>query len=448
MHQPSQEHAMAHGASQSVVQSSTARHWINAYTVRRGSQIMLCLSLLIFALGAWVTHGFTDTRITGPASDFSVFWAASHIALHSHPLHAYDIDKIMAVINQYGTLEAGTERILPWLYPPTFLLLVLPLSLLPLWPSYLLFMLATGLFYVKATLGLLGRQVDSRQHAWMSIVGSPAVFVTVLMGQNSMLTAGLAATAVAWLDKRPVLAGVAIGLLAIKPQLALLFPVVLLVTRAWKTLASAAVTAVVFTAVSIAVCGWDTVPAFFHNAHWAETNLVEHGGTAWYVMPTFLAAARAAGFGVKLAYVTQMTMAVLAVITTAYVWRRSNDSGLRIAVLATGTLLISPYVRAYELTWLVVAIAGYVSHGIRFGLSGTERTLLVAAWLLPVFEFTNPLFHLPQVGPFFFVAVMALIVQRVRQHNAAHAASMPPEVPLARRMPVQASAHVSAHVSG
>lgn len=392
------------------------RHWINANTVRKGSKVMLAVFVLIFALGAWVTNGFTDTRITGPASDFSVFWGASHIALHGQPLHAYDIDKIMVVINQFGTLEAGSERILPWLYPPTFLLVVLPLSLLPLWPSYLLFMLATGGLYVKATTRLLGDKVDAHQHAWMSVVSSPAVFVTVLMGQNSMLTAGLAATAVAWLDKRPVLAGAAIGLLAIKPQLALLFPVVLLVTRAWKTMASAAVTAVLFGAISIAVCGWDTVPAFFQSAHWAETNLVEHGGTAWYVMPTFLAAARAAGIGIKLAYAIQGSVAVLAMLATAAVWRRTSDTGLRVAALATATLLISPYVRAYELTWLVVAIAGYIRHGIRFGLSSTERGLLVAAWLLPVFEFTNPLFHLPQVGPFFLVAMMAMIVQRTFTH--------------------------------
>lgn len=58
----------------SAPQPRAERHWINAGTVRKGSTVMLCISILIFALGAWVTDGFTDTRITGPASDFSVFW--------------------------------------------------------------------------------------------------------------------------------------------------------------------------------------------------------------------------------------------------------------------------------------------------------------------------------------------------------------------------------------
>ncbi|MBB6591900.1 DUF2029 domain-containing protein [Ralstonia solanacearum] len=424
-------------------QPGADRHWINASTVRKGSMVMLCLSILIFALGAWVTDGFTDTRITGPASDFSVFWGASHIALHDSPLQAYDLDRMMRVIGQYGTLELGTGRLLPWLYPPTFLLLVLPLSLLPLWPSYLLFMLATGAFYVKATLALLAGRVAPGQRAWTTVLGSPAVFVTVLMGQNAMLTAGLAATAVACLGKRPVLAGVAIGLLAIKPQLAILFPVALIVARAWKTLASAALTATLFAGVSIAVCGWDTVPAFLNNARWAETYLVEDGGIAWYVMPTFLAAARTAGVGVAGAYAVQVTVALLAVCALIYGWLRTTDTGLRTAMLATATLLISPYVRTYELTWLVIAIAGYVSHGIRFGLSGTERVLLVVAWLLPVFEFTNPLFKLPQVGPFVTVAVVLMILRRVAgQARAAATASGQAPVP-GHRLQHEAGAHVS-----
>ncbi len=425
-------------------QPRAAPHWINADTVRKVSTVMLCISILIFALGAWVTDGFTDTRITGPASDFSVFWGASHIALHGNPLHAYDIDRMMAVIGQYGTLELGTGRILPWLYPPTFLLLVLPLALLPLWPSYLLFMLTTGAFYVKAALGLLEGRVDPSQRAWATVLGSPAVFVTVLMGQNAMLTAGLAATAMACLGRRPVLAGVAIGLLAIKPQLAILFPVALIVARAWKTLASAALTATLFAGASIAVCGWQTVAAFLDNARWAETYLVEHGGIAWYVMPTFLAAARSVGIGIGIAYAVQVTVALLAVGALIYVWLRTTDTGLRAAMLATATLLISPYVRTYELTWLVIAIAGCVSHGIRFGLSRTERALLVAAWLLPVFEFTNPLFRLPQVGPFVTVAIALMILRRVASQSRVTAAivSQAPAPVLERRIEAGTRAHV------
>ncbi|ANH74484.1 hypothetical protein ACS15_0718 [Ralstonia insidiosa] len=415
------EHTLRTGNHANPPEAAATRYWVNAHTVRIGSTIMLFLILVIFAAGAWVSDGFTDKRITGVGSDFSVFWSASYIALHDSALQAYNLDRMMVVIHQFGTLASGSDRLLPWLYPPTFLLVVLPLALLPFWASYLLFMLATGVFYVKATLGLLGDRVLPRHRAWVTVVGSPAVFVSVLMGQNSMLTAGLAATAVTCLDKRPVLAGVAVGLLAIKPQLAILFPVVLLVARAWKTLASAAVTALAFAGISIAVCGWKTVPAFVESVRWAQANMIDDGGTAWYVMPTFLAAARAAGVGVSAAHAVQMSAAVLAVCALIYVWRRTTDSGLRIAMLATATMLTSPYLRVYELTWLLIAVAGLVSHGTRFGLSSGERLVLVLAWLLPLYEFANPLVKLPQIGPLVFVAVAVIVVRRAVQFGKCSA---------------------------
>ncbi|WP_197337900.1 glycosyltransferase family 87 protein [Ralstonia solanacearum] len=420
-------HTTNQAADGKEVPPASARHyWINAESVRIGSTAMLCLVIGLFAIGAWVSNGFTDRHLTGVGSDFSVFWSASHIALTDSPLHAYDLDRMMAVIHQYGTLASDSDRLLPWLYPPTFLLVVLPLALLSFWPSYLLAMLATGAFYVKATLRLLGDRVAPQHQAWITVVGSPAVFVTVLMGQNSMLTAGLAATAVAWLDKRPVLAGVAIGLLAIKPQLAVLFPVVLIVARAWKTLASAAVTAITFGGVSIAVCGWKTVPAFIASVRWAQANMIDDGGAAWYVMPTFLAAARAVGIGVTGAHWVQMLAAVLAVVAVVYVWWRTQDTGLRIAMLATATMLMSPYLRVYELTWLLIAVAGVVSHGSRFGLSGTERIILVLAWLLPLYEFVNPLLQLPQIGPLVFAAIAVIVVRRTAvRHGADHAGTHP-----------------------
>jgi len=61
-----------------------------------------------------------------------------------------------------------------------------------------------------------------------------------------LLTAALAGAALLSLERRPILAGVFIGLLAIKPHLALLFPVALIAIGAWRTLLAAAVTGTTF----------------------------------------------------------------------------------------------------------------------------------------------------------------------------------------------------------
>lgn len=122
---------------------------------------------------------------------------------------------------------------LPWVYPPAFLLLVTPLSLLPFSVAYLLFIGAGAFLFVTGTLSVsrLDKSVGGQRPAALFVAASPCVFVTAIVGQNSLLTAALAALAMRWLVQSPVRAGICIGLLAIKPQMAIVFPFVLIAAR-------------------------------------------------------------------------------------------------------------------------------------------------------------------------------------------------------------------------
>lgn len=361
----------------------------------------------------WETKGFTDTSISRPGTDFAIFWSASHLALNQGPLQAYDARALAEVMAEYGTLAAGSSVVLPWLYPPTFLLAIMPLSLMSLAVSYLLFLLATGYVYVRSISTLLATPSFWRQGIWLPVVASPATLIAALMGQNSLLTAGLAALAVYWVDRRPVIAGMLVGLLAIKPQFAMLFPLALILLGAWRALASAAVTAALFLALSVAVCGWETVPAFIEKTQWVRAHYIDDGAAVWYGMSTPLAAARLAGASIPVAYAVQTVTALAGVAAMCFVWLRTPEFGLRAAALAIATMLAIPYLRCYELTWLGVALAGVVGYGVRHGLSSAERGLLVLAWLLPLYEQANPYLKLPQIGPLVLVAMMILIVARV-----------------------------------
>lgn len=394
-----------------------AGHWIDMARVRAYSGAVLVLFCALLLGWAWTSKSFTDVTMARPGTDFSAFWGASHLALTQGALQAYDVHQLTAVIAEHGTLGKGAELILPWLYPPTFLLMVLPLSLLPLTLSYLLFLAGTGFVYFKSISTLVGAQRPWRQGLWLPVLAAPATLITILAGQNALLTAGVAGAAVYHLNKRPVLAGVLIGLLAIKPQLAVLFPLALVISRAWKALASALLTTVAFAGVSVLVCGWRTVPAFLANTQWVRASFIEGGANLWWGMPTPIAAARLAGASVTGAYAVQVLIALAMAGAMAYVWRRTTAFELRAAALAIATLMVSPYLRDYELTWLGVAIAGVVGDGVRDasgnGLSSGERGLLVVAWLLPLYEHANPYLKLPQIGPLVLMAMMALVVRRV-----------------------------------
>ncbi|GLC91568.1 hypothetical protein Tamer19_09760 [Cupriavidus sp. TA19] len=396
-------------------EAGTRATWLGLDRVRVYSGAVLLLFLLFMATWAWYSKGFTDGNVSRPGADFAVFWSASYLALSEGPAHAYDVAKHLEVMHAYGPLGAGSEVVLPWLYPPTFLLVALPLALLPLPFSYALFLAGSMCAYLRAVATLLGAGPISRSGLWLPVLASPAVLLAAILGQNSLLTAALAGGAVALVGKRPVLAGVLVGLLAIKPQLALLVPVALIAGRHGRALASAVATVVMFVVASVAVCGWDTIPAFLQSSEWARENLMEGTPSGWYGMPSVLAAVQLMGLSPGPAYAVQGASALAAACAVAYVWSHTREASLRAAVLAAAALLATPYVRHYELTWMGIAVAGLVADGLRHGLSSREKLLFVVAWLLPLFENANPLLGLPQVGPL----VSALLVLDAVQRTAA-----------------------------
>lgn len=382
--------------------------------------LTMCILYIAFlAMWARITHGFLATGTARPAGDFAVFWSASHVMLHGTAAQVYNFTSFSAAAAQlFG--PSPKDSFLPWLYPPTFLLFVTPFALLPFLLSYALFV-ATSLFiYVKGALAVseLARWTGNIRVAILLIASLPCVFVAALFGQNSLLTAALALFAVRWIDRFPVRAGICIGLLAIKPQMAMLFPFLLIATRSWRAFASAAVTATAFAAVSIAVLGTPTLKLSFLAADLARSVILEQGRLFWLASPTAFAALRLGGVPLQLAYVIQGAIAALAIAAACHIWRKTRDPGARIAILAVATLIANPYVWHYELAWLGFTLAWLLATGLRTGWQRGEQTIIVLAWLLPVFELFNRCLELPQIGSIVLLLVLLIVLRRTREEEA------------------------------
>lgn len=99
---------------------------------------MLVFSALFVTIWAWVAHAFPERVPPRVGADFSVFWTASYLMLHGSPAQAYDFSAFSRLsAARFDTLRHGAFA--PWLYPPTYLLLVTPLALLPFALAYPLF---------------------------------------------------------------------------------------------------------------------------------------------------------------------------------------------------------------------------------------------------------------------------------------------------------------------
>lgn len=391
------------------------RGWLTQSRLLLYSCTMIVVYAIVLGAWAWITHGFNRSDVARPGIDFAVFWVASHMMLHGSPWQVYNH---LAFAKAQALLLPGAQssNFLPWLYPPAFLFVVAPLALLPLAASYLIFVGVSALLFTAATLRIseLGRTIGRPRLAALFVAGSPSLFVAALAGQNSLLTAAFAALAVYWLDRKPVLAGFCIGLLAIKPQLAIVFPFVLIAAGAWRVFWSAAICALSITALGVLAGGAETVHLFLLNADIQRSVVIQHAFHFWRASPTTFAALRINGAGLPLAQFGQAWVAVAAIAAACHIWRRTNDARLRCSVLLISTLVANPYVWHYELTWLGIALACLVSLGFKQGWLWGEQEILGLAWLLPLYEYFNPYWDLPQIGPIVLLAALLVIPRRMR----------------------------------
>ncbi|OAJ53548.1 hypothetical protein A6V36_29400 [Paraburkholderia ginsengiterrae] len=397
----------------------SSEHRIHGWLTRERVLFYSCTTLVLCAilLAAWYrsSDGFIRAEAARPGVDFSVFWTASHLMLNGSPAAVYDYPSFAraesALFGAY--LNHG---FLPWLYPPTLLLLVTPFALFPYAVSYGLFVCVGLWLFATSTLGVTGfaARFGRPRLAALVVLAYPGVFVAAVVGQNALLTAALMAFAVRWSERHPVRAGICIGLLAIKPQLAVLFPVVLIVARAWKTIWAAAISAGLFTAASVLVCGPQSLRAFLDGTRVARELVLEHRIPYWFASPTPFAALRLADASIAMSYAVQGAVALIAAAAACYVWRRTRDLRMRSAALAVATLLANPYLWFYELTWLGVALVCLVACGLEKGWHRGEQAILVLAWLLPLYEYFNRLTLWPQIGPVVLLLTLLAIVRRTR----------------------------------
>lgn len=396
--------------------------WLTPRRVIVYSIVMLVFSALFVTIWAWVAHAFPERVPPRVGADFSVFWTASYLMLHGSPAQAYDFSAFSRLsAARFDTLRHGAFA--PWLYPPTYLLLVTPLALLPFALAYPLFVaLGVGVLGCAAwRVAGLGAVAGASRAGALALVAAPCVFVTATLGQNAFLTASCAALAVYWTERRPLWAGLCIGLLSVKPQMALLFPFVLIAARAWRTLAWAALASVAFVALSVLVCGAESLRLFVASAGLARSIVLEHGVVFWLVSPTPFAALRLAGVPLNAAYAAHAGVAAIAIAAACVAWAGTRDVRVRAAVLTVATLIANPYVWHYELAWLAVAIACMLSIGWRDGWLRGEQTAIALMWALPAGEYLNPWLQLPQLGP--LVTLFALLVLLRRARHGAHNAS-------------------------
>jgi arabinofuranan 3-O-arabinosyltransferase len=350
--------------------------------------------------GVWLI----DTQGRPFANDFVNVWAAGRLALDGHAASAYDWTLHRAA--EVRALGHGFDNYYGWHYPPTFLFAAAALALMPYTAAALVWLGVTLPAYVAAVRAIVG------EHAGIFVaLGFPAVLWNASAGQNGFLTAALIGGTLMLMQKRPVLAGICLGLLSYKPQFGLLFPIALIAGAQWRTIASAAAVTCGLAALSLVAFGLQSWQAFIAWMPTTSHVVLGEGSSDFSRLQSLFGLVRSLGGSETLAWGAQGALALMLVVAIAWLWRSRVEFELKAAALACAALLATPYLYMYDLVALAVPVAFLLRLSLRQGfLAGEVFGLAATTALLLIFPYAKT-----QVGLAATAIVAGLIVQRLRK---------------------------------
>lgn len=383
----------------------TVRSSLKTFSTRpgiRAAWFFLCaLVLATFAGSPNYQHGAEP--LAGPyGGDFLQEWLGGWVVLHGDPARFYDVTYARELQHDPALVGFAFDesRYLPLVYPPFYYVLVSPMALVSydvavwIWAG-----LMTAVF--MAAVGLLVKGCDDKSSPW--VIAACAMFAPALENLNSGQKGAvclliLVATYRLLRAERSFSAGLVFGLLAFKPQLAVVIGLGLMLRGNGRFACGAAVTVATLVAVCLAL-GTDVCGQYMTFARGAAEYLQTAGydlskSHAWFGACTLLFGP---GLPAKLATAGACCLSLgIALLGRSTEWRPSGeDFPRRFAGLMLAGLLCSPHLYTYDLTILllpialavsdrrliVFAVAAFVAAGIAPAIAATT-SIAVMPWIL------------------------------------------------------------------
>lgn len=354
----------------------------------------LCACALA-TLAVYFAHGEgrLDFADHARGRDFVNLWTASRLLRAGRAPEIFDPGPFLAAAHRWFSPRLPFHF---WSYPPPALWLAAPFALFRGYFSALIAWTAAGLVLLALALRpVLEKLPPTALPAapGVLILLSPAVATNVGLGQNGAVTAALLLGGLALMSRRPHLAGVLLGALVFKPQIALLLPVMVLASGRWRVMkgALASIAAICGTTVLV----WGAAPwlACLHATLPAQAGMMSHGsGPFLWMMTSAFAAVRLLGGSAGWGMAAQAPFALLGAFLVWRVWRVPKRlPGARLALTALATFVATPQGFNYDL--IPTTLAALLIWGA--ARRPADRALAAALWALPPVMILLGASHLP-----------------------------------------------------
>ncbi|WP_431201014.1 glycosyltransferase family 87 protein [Bradyrhizobium betae] len=350
-----------------AVQSSPSKQKIYVRFVLAVIAVMVLFKTFRFGRwGAWQVREL---------SDFDAFYIVALQVWHGQLDLVYRFETLVKLQEAYN----GATSFMPWTYPPQFDLLVAPFALVPAGIAYLLFITVTLAVYL-----LTLRAIAGRNFAHVLVVMFPALAITVGCGQNGFLTGAMIGIVCLNVERRQIVAGLALGAMVIKPHLAIAAGVYMLATRRWVALATAATVVLASSFLCTLVFGWQIWTAWL-GAIRESAIFLEHGFYPLFRMVSAYATFDRAGAPPNVAFWAQATVACFALFAVVLAIRlgtaREMSPAFALGVTAMVSVMISPYAYDYDLPMIGIGLALLLPNLAQLA-KARERSLIYGLILL------------------------------------------------------------------
>ena len=387
----------------------------------RVGRIVRCLvwALLLLAVAeyAWMARVFI-ARGAPHVNHVFLFWGWSKFIHVMSPVSGIYDGRVL-----YGFMRAlpGAARVdFPFAYPPSMLLAIWPLALLRPVAALLVWLGVNLALYVWACW-------QKPWGLWITTGAllAPSTIAAIRAAQTSLLAGALMIGGCRLVEKRPVLAGILFGLLAIKPQYGVLVPVALIASRQWRTVFVAGATVLVTVVASGVPFGWACWTRL-PDAMVGLSRLIARHPEIDHLSVTVTSALRMLGAGPDITNAAQFTAATGAAVAIWFCFRRGFGA-LPAAALMVGAFLVTPYALYYDLPIVSYAVLVFVMDRYRGGerLGGVELGTVGLVLVMP-----GIMGYFPSQLPWEIPTLAMLFVLIVRRALISPGCAAPPEAPI------------------
>jgi hypothetical protein len=330
--------------------------WQFTASEARMHALLTAIALWAMALGV-LTLGTTHRDPFGQLkwTDFVHFYTLGHVAEQGPVEHLYDGAALHR--DQVALVPASAREFYFPVYPPQTALMFAPFSHLPYRAAGAAWALVTIVVFSFA-LWLAWRPVRGALGRVSLLAAAAAAFPPlqnlVLNGQTTAVPiVAFACGAWALAHGRKLLAGLALGLLFIKPQFGLVLAVVVLACREWSILAGLALSAAAQAAAVAALLGRTPLVEYaevlprLSSMRGALEPRAESMQSITAVTGLLPGVGAAIGWLIASAAVCWMVVRV---------WRSSAPVPVRAGALVLGSMLVNPHVNLYDAAVIAPAL--------------------------------------------------------------------------------------------